>query len=188
MTRQDEVPEEIRSRLGARLSAIVGIDGVPGVGKSTLAKHVAAQLGCQQLSLDDFLVRKLDCYVDAIRFDELRAAVASASSQGGVIIVEGLCLLAVLERIAVRLDLLVYVKRCSTSGRWLDEGDLAWDGNEEDLVSRITEQTLRARKVMAGRFGQTTTLPPFLRLEVAKYHHRWRPLNKADLTVDLGAD
>jgi hypothetical protein len=185
---QDQVAEEIRLRLGARIQAVIGIDGVQGVGKSTLAKNVAAQLGCKLLSLDGFLVPKQDCYVDAIRFDELRAAFGAATNSGGLVIIEGICLLSVLDRIGVRPDLLIYLKRRSDSGRWLDESNLAWEGEEEALVSRITEQTLRMRRAMAGRFGRTTDLPPSLRLEVAKYHFRYRPSEKADVTVDVHAD
>lgn len=86
---------------------IVGIDGAPGSGKTTFAQHLSKELKCESLHLDSYLVKGQGSFVPSIRYDDLRAAIALMK---GPFILEGLCILAVLERLSLRPDFLVYVE------------------------------------------------------------------------------
>ncbi len=85
---------------------IVGIDGALGSGKTTLAQHLSEELQCECLHLDSYLQRSQGSFVCSIRYDELHDAIALKKRP---FILEGLCLLAVLERLSLRPDFLVYV-------------------------------------------------------------------------------
>lgn len=108
-----------RRRLESRW--VVGIDGFPGAGKSSLASAVGADLGLPAFRLDDFLDDEDPIgrrYMDVLRWDLLRGAVRARHGRG--LILEGVLLLDVAERLALSLDCLIYVKRLLRGGAWRD--------------------------------------------------------------------
>jgi len=86
--------------------AIIGVDGGLGAGKSTIANALAGAIGCTCLHLDSFLLHGRQSFLPSLEYDELGAVLANAK---GTLIVEGICLLAVLDRLSVRVDYLVFV-------------------------------------------------------------------------------
>jgi hypothetical protein len=76
---------------------IVGIDGIDGVGKSTLAKVLGRLLGATVLSLDNHLTEDQGSYIPYLRYDEI-AQLAQTNHQ---VIVEGICLRAALGRLGL---------------------------------------------------------------------------------------
>jgi hypothetical protein len=94
--------EQLISRLP---EGLIAFDGYPGVGKSTIAKAISAHLRIECIHLDDFLTPGLGMFVPAINLSEL-----SAKLQKRPIIVEGICILAVMKQLSVMPDLLVYVQ------------------------------------------------------------------------------
>ncbi len=103
----------------------MGIDGLDGCRKTTLAVELAGHTDYQVISLDDFLDEKRDAYVNHIDFDRVQRAVEGRNS-----IVEGVCLLKVLERAGLKLDLAIYVQKYR-HGLWADEDWLGLDQNVE---------------------------------------------------------
>ena len=85
---------------------VIGIDGLDGCRKSTLAQQVAGHLHFQVIELDSFLEKNKGSFVDHLDIDGVRNAV-----QGRNLIIEGVCLLKVLEMVGLDLDLLIYVRR-----------------------------------------------------------------------------
>lgn len=84
----------------------VGVDGPIGVGKSWLAKTLARQCGYQLVQLDHFVQPGLGYFIQAIDYQRLAKVIARTKPP---MIVEGICLLAVLEKLALPLNYLVYV-------------------------------------------------------------------------------
>jgi len=104
MTVQTRSSRELASLIAALPDALVAIDGFQGAGKSALATEIAATLGMRCVHLDDFLLSGRAGFVEFLKYPELSNALANRP-----VLVEGVCLLEVLERLALRPDMLVYV-------------------------------------------------------------------------------
>lgn len=105
--------------MGAR--AIIGIDGWTGAGKSTLASALAEQLNASTYDLDTALNRDRECYVAALKIDEIASAL---TRHAGLLLVSGICLRQVLEMAGHGADAHIYIKRMATWG-WADEDELS---------------------------------------------------------------
>jgi uridine kinase len=87
-------------------AGLVGIDGGVGAGKTTIAYQLSAQLRCTCVHLDSFLSKGNATFLPSIQYDHLRSAIAL---EKGTVVVEGVCLLAALERLSLVPDYLVFV-------------------------------------------------------------------------------
>lgn len=133
---------------------IVGIDGWTGVGKTTLARALAAELNGSACDLDTALNRDRKSYVPALRLDEITEALAA---QTGVLLVSGICVRQVFEQVGCCADAHVYIKRMATWG-WADEDELS--GPPVGLRGSTGGEAIRE--------------------EMRLYHQRWQPHLKAD--------
>ncbi len=164
---------------------VIGVDGLDGVGKSPFAKALARSLGGTVISLDDFIARNRGGYVPFLREDQLNESIGSASRPA---IVEGICLRAALERIGVRPDVLIYIKRVADSGFWYDQDTCDPEEEEEALIARLAEETAAVAKLIipssvslhsdTSAFGLSS-----LREEIIRYHCRYRPSRRAGIVV-----
>jgi len=127
--------------------AIIGVDGWTGVGKTTLATELAEAGGGRKFDLDCALIKDQNCYVPALRMEEIQ----SSLSGSGLLFVSGICLLQVLELAGVEASAHVYVKRMA-SGGWADE---------DDLLGKLPE------------FPSSSGEP--IRNELRNYHRHWKP-------------
>jgi hypothetical protein len=158
-TTPQRLAEILRSRsLPPR--AVIGIDGAPASGKSTVARQIGPVLNATVIELDLLLNRHEGQYVNSLRLNDLRDSLAAAT---GPVVVEGICLLQALDAVDVASDELVYVKSMSNWG---------WDHEEEcdvvgDPESRIAD--------LAKRYS---SLPAGLE-EVIRYHAKYRPQDRA---------
>lgn len=124
----------------------------------------------QTIHLDDYLDQHQGEYVRHLDMHRLKAAVAAAPAA----IVEGVCVLQVLEKLGVEPDAFVYVKRTS-DGDWLDEGDLDPELPIEEHLANLRE-SIRA---LAKRMGESGELGPSE--EVIRYHAKYCPHTSASL-------
>jgi hypothetical protein len=107
-----DVRNRIRDALGfpkERRPLLIGLDGLDGAGKSSLAAWLSWQLEMPAINLDLFIIR--DTEPLAFRIDHLKAAVDSCLGMGRPVIVEGVTLLDVLDGIGLRPDFLVFVEK-----------------------------------------------------------------------------
>ena len=146
----------------------MGIDGLDGCRKTTLAVELAGHTDYQVISVDDFLDEKRGAYVNNIDFDGVRRAAEGRNS-----IVEGVCLLKVLERAGLKLGLAIYVQKYR-HGLWADEDWLGLDQNVEAYLNKLSD--------VAEIFSRDKTKhEEDLSTEVIRYHHEFHPHEKADL-------
>lgn len=83
---------------------LLAIDGFHGAGKTALACDLATQLAVDVVHLDEYLRRNQGGYVDFLQYQELADALRRRP-----LIVEGVCILAVLRRLDIAPDILIYV-------------------------------------------------------------------------------
>jgi pantothenate kinase-related protein Tda10 len=94
--------KELLSRVNAALGPdrkplLIAIDGPDGVGKSSLASWLAWQLGMPSVHLDLYVIR--DSKPLKWMTDEVARLIQTRASLGRPIIVEGICVLDVLDQI-----------------------------------------------------------------------------------------
>src|SRR5437773_2657943 len=102
-----------------RPKVFIGIDGMNGVGKTPLARDLAALLGATVINLDKYVDERRGGFAPFMRCQEVTAALGATGE--GVVIVDGVCLRAVAQRCGFAIDVHIYVKHVSKeTGCWHD--------------------------------------------------------------------
>ncbi|MGF6549364.1 hypothetical protein [Paraburkholderia youngii] len=84
---------------------LFAIDGYQGTGKTTLAVEISGRLGVPCVHLDEYLNKQKGGFVKFLRYSELSSVLRQRP-----LIVEGVCVLAVLKNLGMTPDVLVYVQ------------------------------------------------------------------------------
>ena len=109
LTGSEQLLAKVLAHLGRqRLPRLIGIDGVDGVGKSSLASWLAWQLGAPAIHLDLYLIRESEPV--QWRTEDLQRIVATRLDEHEKpLVIEGIMLLEALTKIGRQLDFLAYV-------------------------------------------------------------------------------
>jgi uridine kinase len=160
---------------------LIGIDGRDGSGKSTLASSLSKELGCPHVNIDGHIDKNLGQYVNHVHYDGLQRRIDEGK---GLIIIEGICLLAIFENIQRRFDILIYVKRVSAYGIWQDEDDCDVSEDINDFIDKKKEELQNfvwAEACIEGKDVPDGVNFPELVEEVIRYHYEYCPHKKADI-------
>lgn len=185
-TSEQELASELSRVAKAGSVRIIGIDGKDGAGKTTVAERIARATNGTVVSLDEYVEKSRGGYVPYLRVPDAITAVGRAAPP---VVLEGVCLLAAVETMGVELDKLIYVKRMSEHGFWLDEDECSLTQPVEDAIQRM-EDDLR-RFVQAERHIEEHTPDAHsesdepvqlseLTKELIRYHAKYRPQEHAD--------
>ncbi|KVV20740.1 hypothetical protein WK78_25860 [Burkholderia cepacia] len=152
--------EVLEHRIRLITHGLITFDGCMLAGKTKLMREIEGRLKVQGLDLDDFVERQQGMFVEALRLQELAAAIEQARAKSEVVLLSGICMLEVLERIGRESNLTVYVQANNRDGT-PDDIDLigAETGRRPDLIEF---------------FGELDD-------ECFSYHARYRPCNGADV-------
>ena len=182
-------PEELARHLMAKnvdkSALLIGIDGKDGIGKSTLAKELSRLINAKLISLDDFLVRNQDKYVDSLKIGEITDAIKSTT---GIVIIEGVCLLAAVDRIDAKLNDLIYVKR-TRHGIWVDEDTCGSTKTADEVIADEERELAAFLEWEAGQEGKdlptnTDIKLSALREEIIRYHAKYKPSERASVVFE----
>lgn len=148
----------------------IGVDGTDGVGKTTMAEALACTLGIYHLNLDDYLVKQQGGFLDYLKYDDIQNKTSELKS----FVIDGVCLLSVLEEIKTPIDCLVYVKRMC-HGIWADEDECEVTGDVEDYIKK--------EKETVHLIERSDTTPDTLGLaeEIIRYHGKYKPHLKSEV-------
>ena len=152
-------PDELAACL-ANSEGLIVFDGCTGAGKSTLMHDMAARLGCDAIEVDCFINKHQAAYVDALRADALRDRISQGFVRFPLVLLDGVCARAIVERLSVPGNVFVYVQRISRAGI---PGDLSMVDAEEDGVADG---------------------PPYLSnldKKILCYHAMYTPISRADV-------
>ncbi len=147
------------SGLGSK-PVIIGVDGTTGVGKSTLAYCIGCKFGVPVINVDHYVEEISGSYKDAVALKELNKLLTRYKISQRTYVIEGVCLIEVLESIKIIPDILLYYKKYNSRKEWVDED--VCNGN-------VGEQIMQSL--------------PTLQKAIAKYHNYYKPLEKATCTV-----
>ena len=173
--------QALNDDLGSTLG-VVAIDGVDGSGKSTLARTLAEPARWTVLHLDNYLHRDQGTYVQHLDAERLSKDVRSAA---GIVLVEGVCVLAALERIAEPARSHIYVKHLGSYGNWLDEEESCFECTAEQKIAELSQQVAlfaKHSKLFESDSSHDGAAPAGLtefRAEVIRYHAAYRPFDRA---------
>jgi len=156
-----ELAEAVRTRVGGSRRRLIAIDGTYGSGKTTLAEALAASLGAATVKLDRYVQKNGRPYREQLRYEEIQRDVEAARMAATPVIVEGVCLLHVLEQVKLKADVLVYVKKLDESGLWHDQDTC------DPAFINLQSPLLKLPGAALAR-------------EVAAYHLERDPLGKVD--------
>ena len=174
-----ELRRLIRSALGFpndRKPLLIGIDGTDGSGKSSVASWLSWQLEMPAVHLDLYLVR--DSEPLTWRYDDLSRVFDAQTALQRPVIVEGVPLLRVLQKIGRVPDFLVFVEKDEHEGNLRDEFEsyfateqpetqaafvLKWSSAEHD--ARMMQANYRRRQLDRRPLGTAREMPPYVQVE-----------------------
>lgn len=137
---------------------IIGIDGFCGAGKTHLSNAIQTLIGCPSIDTDDFVLIK-DSNLDYAEILDLRA-IDKALNEDKIVIC-GICLKGILNKIGRKADITIYVKKVSENGLW--------------------HEGLNFEEFEEGTYPVKLNEPD---LSVYKYHSRHRPHENADIIYE----
>lgn len=141
--------------------SIISIDGVDGVGKTTLSNKIAKELSLSNIELDDFVVENQDGYINHVDYERLLDKIISNKP----LVVEGICILQILNRIQVNPCVSVYIKVVDRYG--FCNGQIKYFPPDKSADEVINE-----RKFKGFSVGYEN--------DVILYHYSFMPHEKSD--------
>lgn len=161
-------PESLAAFLKFSAARRIGVDGIDGIGKTTLAADLCSRLDYRCYSLDDFIEKNKGSYIPSLQVYNL----ADKLNNQEPFIVEGVCLLDAMEKTGIALDCLVYIKRFR-HGLWADEHECRIEGDVEKFI--------RKEKDIVALINGSSKMSEDLGVaeEIMRYHARKLPYKTA---------
>ena len=147
---------------------VVGIDGASGSGKSSLALDLSTRLAGKVFHIDDYVERKRGEYLKRIDYESAGNDIGQFMSENiQLVVIEGVCLLNILETLRVEPHKVIYVKRVARDGYWYDY--------------RLSDPEFSLEESL-HYVDRSENVPGIGNLdrEITTYHHQYSPLEKAD--------
>jgi len=148
---------------------IISIDGVDGVGKSALACKIAKELSVPHIEIDAFVQNQQGGYIKYIDYDRLGEKIVHEKMSNHTVVVEGICVLQILNRLNLTSDVSVYVKVIDVYGFWTHQMLLFPPDKSADEV--ISER--KAKRFLLGH-----------KEDIIRYHYACRPHENADYILE----
>lgn len=172
---EENIPPTIR---------LVGIDGVDGVGKTPLAKALALSKNGTSLSLDNYLIKHKDIYVNSLKPNIIQ----DMKVLSGFLVVEGVCLQAAAKRFSISFDYLIYLKKTHL-GIWVDEDLCDFEVSPEEVIKKDEDNLFifceweKCSKGLPPPAREEVKLSA-LRKELIHYHYEYKPHIKSNLILE----
>jgi uridine kinase len=162
-----DILETIKNKSGN----LIAVHGAPGAGKTTLAEFLAEELSGCLIHLDDFIQKNPEGrYSDFLNKDKLTQVLTISQTNNPIVIVEGICLLEILNSISFKPTLTIYVKNQYDKDNLKIKVDISKTAYSE-VIGEI--DNLLARIPSAG--GNC------LDKDNARYHFENKPIGNSDI-------
>lgn len=156
---------------------IIGIDGIDGAGKTTLAKELE-KIGYLRISLDDYLVKKSGEYFKFLDLNKLKKDLKNKEK----LVIEGVLLNKILNTIGVKTNYFIYL----TDNIWLNDWLEEYDGK---FLLMSLEDIIKSEEILVNRINKVTnpTAKDYkmdgLRKEIYEYSYKQKPWLLADIII-----
>lgn len=185
----------VNDRLGPAVSGIrqlVSLDGLPSTGKTTLGSALAKYLDARLVSLDDFVEKHQDAYLEAMDLDRLRSVITTGLNLQNPVVVEGCLVEAVFEAASLpspfRIHLLGTTRMLSGADEeWFDECEVLFGDEETEALITNRDRYMRDMAKFleeGGISGKPSGMTEFSR-ELIRYYRKYRPHDRADLLIKV---
>jgi len=159
VTIKDNLPA-LAGWVAAQKGGLIVLDGLPGAGKSTLARDLEASLDCLVVDADCFLVKERGIFIGALRVPELAAELRTALARPGVVLLASICARKVVELVGIDATAFIYVLLLTAEGE--PDEKYALEAEEEFNLAELE--------------GLSE-----LDVEVRAYHWNYEPRRTADV-------
>jgi hypothetical protein len=162
---------------------IISIDGWTGSGKSFLMDSL--EIEATKISVDDYYKKHSDQYVDVIYYDDLKDKVLESK---GLIMLEGICIQEVLNRIVIIPDLTIYIKRLSNGGFWSEEEYVNKENAEE--IFYLDDKNLEydiitgEKREISDDEKELTEKRQGVFYDLVRYHYKYLPHLNSDIVFE----
>ncbi len=95
----EELKRYLKSILPVNKGGIISVDGKDGCGKTYVSKYLTTSFSLLHIELDKFIKEKKDKFIDFINYKELALTINEALKCNHTIIIDGVCVLSVLQRL-----------------------------------------------------------------------------------------
>ena len=131
--------------------------------------RLSGHLQVPAVGVDSFLQKNQGGYVDYLEIDRLRAELDRST-----FIIEGVCLLRVLEILNAKVDILIYVQRWRHN-HWADEEYLGIGQPLDEYLQKLRHFSAVIEQ------AEESEVDLGLEEEIIRYHHSYAPQNRADM-------
>lgn len=126
-------------------------------------------------------------YLKHIKYGDLEKEIKINLNSNKVIVVDGICVLKIIDCIHVNSELKIYVKRLSSYGYWYDNNDFDYTRDVEDIL-RKHEESLKSFIQLKAKAEKETTVQykykeSFFH-EIIRYHHEYKPDKNSDIIYE----
>jgi len=177
-----ELTKYIKSIMSVIQSGIISVDGKDGSGKTYVSDYLSKTLHLLHLELDKFIKEKKDQYVDFIDYEKLVLAIKETPIGKDIIVIDGVCVLSVLQRLDIKPKCTIYVKRTNNTGYWYDENYFNLDSTPEKIIKNDDEETKKFLELMNTEYIPNKNETIFH--EIIKYHFDYKPHIKSDIIFE----
>lgn len=171
----DSLVKKIRDLCSVQ-KGIISIDGFDGSRKSDLAGQLCLKLPGVHIAVDRFLERNKGGYLSFLRYGELKEQIRESLAQGALVLVEGVCIRQVLEKVCIKESVDIYVKEFGPGG-WRDGVFLGQYASADEAIAGENANFAEYRR-LNGK--PPVPLPP-LRKELIQYHYAFQPHERAQV-------
>jgi hypothetical protein len=154
---------------------LIGVDGHKGAGKTCLAREIARNIGSNLLNVDHYIIDVSQPYVESLNIKAIRSILDASFQKTQNIVVDGLCLRWVLEKVEYVQDVSIYVMKLDTDGTPVDYKLFSPEIDEKNMLAEVADI---ARVVGIGDDE------PLLDRDSIRYHKRVSPHLCADFIYE----
>jgi len=185
----EEVKNSILESFGSE-SQIISIDGWNGSGKTYLANTFQDNDQIEIIHIDSYLNKNGGLYLEEIRYDDLKEKISRLLDSNSKILIEGACILEILENIEYESQITVYIKEQGSGNEWYYEKYLDEEKTLDEIFKEEDEKDndpipIEGHiSIPSAANNDSSKEHKGLFYDVVRYHRNYSPHNNYDILLE----